>query len=95
MKTKNVEVIVEQDKSSDYPNAYAAIPTNGKVCQYTGLRHAQMYSLLSAAGQARPFVRVVNLRQPGSRKGKTLFNVGDFLRFLDRLAGEQKSGSQR
>jgi hypothetical protein len=95
MKTKNVEVVVEEEATRDYPNCYAAIPPNGKVCPHTGLRHTQMYGLLSASGQARKYVRVVNLRQPNAKKGKTLFNVGDFLRFLDRLAREQNTGTLR
>jgi hypothetical protein len=95
MKTKSVEIIVDDDQRRDYPNCYAAIPANGKVCPHTGLRHAQMYVLLSKEGAARPFVRVANLRQPRSKKGKTLFHVGDFLHFLDRLADAQESGNLR
>lgn len=86
MRTHNVEVIVEETAKPTYPNCYAAIPSNGKVCPHTGLKHTHMYSLLSSSGRARPYVRVVNLRQPGARKGKTLFHVGDFIRFLDGLA---------
>lgn len=93
MKTKSVDVIVDDNEKKEYPNCYAAIPGNGKVCPHTGLRHTQMYGLLSDGGQARRYVRVVNLRRPKAKRGKTLFHVGDFLRFLDRLAGEQKSGS--
>jgi hypothetical protein len=37
----------------------------------------------------------VNLREPGASKGKTLFHVGDFLRYLDLHAKQQGSGEQR
>jgi hypothetical protein len=93
MKTKTVEVVLEEPQNRGYPNCYAAIPTNGKVCPHTGLKHTQMYSLLSIGGQARPYVRVANLRQKGAHKGKTLFHVGDFLRFLDRTAKQQGSAT--
>jgi hypothetical protein len=95
MKTKNVQVVVDEVEKQEYPNCYAAIPVNGKVCPHTGLRHTQMYGLLSGSGQARPHVRVVNLRQPAAKKGKTLFHVGDFIRFLDRLSEQQGAGSLR
>lgn len=78
-----------------YPNAYTAIPPNGKTCPHTGLGHSHLYQLLSEAGLARPYVRTLSLRQPGSHKGKSLFHVGDFLAFLDALACQQKSGDRR
>jgi len=93
MKTRSVEVVVDESQNRRYPNCYAAIPRNGAVCPHTGLKHTQMYGLLTDGGMARPHVRVVNLRQPGSTKGKTLFHVGDFLRFLDELAEQQQSGT--
>jgi len=80
---------------STYPNAYTAIPPNGKTCPHTGLGHSHLYQLLSEAGLARPYVRTLSLRQPGSRKGKCLFHVGDFLAFLDALASQQGSGLRR
>ena len=78
-----------------YPNRYTPIPPNGRTCQHTGLRHAQLYKLLGENGSARPYVRVANLRQPGASKGKTVFHVGDLLKYLDRLAVEQGSGTQK
>jgi hypothetical protein len=63
------------------------IPANGQSCPYTGLKHARLYKLLGENGAAREFVRVVNR--------KTLFHVGDMLRFLDNLALEQGTGSKR
>lgn len=92
---KTIEVELEEDQNLDYPNCYAPIPPNKSMCPHTGLRHTHLYSLLNAGGAARPYVRVVNLKQPGARKGKTLFHVGDFLRYLDRLAAEQRSGVLR
>ncbi len=80
---------------SNYPNAYTAIPPNGKTCPHTGLAHSHLYQLLSEAGLARPYVRTLSLRQPGSHKGKSLFHVGDFLAFLDALASQQGSGVRR
>lgn len=85
----------EADSVHDYPNCYAAIPVNGKICERTGLKHAQLYKVLTGSGAARPFVRVANLKLPGASKGKTLFHVGDMLRFLDHLADEQGAGTKR
>ena len=62
------------------------------MCHHTGLKHAQLYKLLSGDGAARRYVRVVNLKEPGTSKGKTVFHVGDFLRYLDQLAKQQGSG---
>jgi hypothetical protein len=76
----------------EYPNSYASIPANGQSCPHTGLKHAHLYKLLGQDGAAREFVRVVNLRHPKARHGKTLFHVGDMLRFLDNLAFEQGTG---
>lgn len=92
---KTIEVELEEKGTREYPNFYAPIPPNSHQCPHTGLRHTHLYSLLTSEGAARPYVRVVNLKQPGAKKGKTLFHVGDFLRFLDRLASEQKSGTLR
>lgn len=79
----------------EYPNTYAPIPANGASCIHTGLKHAHMYKLLSDEGGARSFVRVVNLKTPKARHGKTLFNIGDMLRYLDHLAQQQGSGESR
>ena len=95
MTTKTLEIVLDDRKNSEYPNCYAPIPPNGKVCPHTGLRHTHLYTMLAAGGTARPHVRVVNLREPGAKKGKTLFHVGDFLRHLDRLAAQQGSGTLR
>jgi hypothetical protein len=92
---KTIEVELEEDQNQHYPNSYAPIPPNKSQCPHTGLRHTHLYSLLSLGGEARPYVRVVNLKKSGTKKGKTLFHVGDFLRFMDRLAVEQKSGALR
>ena len=72
-----------------YPNRYAPIPPNGKRCEFTGLGHAKLYTVLTAGGPARKKVRVANLRTTGASRGQTLFHVGDMLRFLDDLAAEQ------
>jgi hypothetical protein len=82
-------------KTADYPNCYAPIPPNGKACVYCGLKHAQLYKLLGEDGAARPYVRVANLKHPGASKGKTVFHVGDMLRYLDWLARHQGSGSEQ
>lgn len=73
---------------------WSPIPPNGQSCQFTGLKHAKLYNLLGADGLARSHVRVVNLRTPGAKRGQTLFNVGDMLRFLDGLAKEQAGNVQ-
>ena len=78
-----------------YPNCYAAIPPNGKVCGHTGLKHTHLYAMLRKDGAARPYVRVINLREPGARKGKTIFHVGDFFHYLDWHAKQQGSGQHR
>ncbi|MBE0542633.1 MAG: hypothetical protein IH623_14835 [Verrucomicrobia bacterium] len=95
MKTKSIEPVMEEDEKSGHPNCYAPIPPNGAVCRHTGLRHTHLYNTLSAGGGARPYVRVVNLREPGASKGKTLFHVGDFFRYLDWCARQQGSGQLR
>ena len=81
--------------AEEYPNSYAPIPANGQLCPYTGLKHAHLYKLLGDGGSAREFVRVVSLRDPKARHGKTLFHVGDMLRFLNTLAHEQGTGMNR
>lgn len=78
-----------------YPNIWTEIPPNRKVCIYTGLKHAKLYSMLGKGGIARPYVRVANLRKPGDRQAKTIFHVGDMFRFLDLLAVQQGSGEHR
>lgn len=92
MTTIDVE---EARTAGEYPNSYTTIPTNGRTCSHTGLKHAHLYKLLGDKGAAREFVRVVNLRDPKARHGKTLFHVGDMLRFLDRLAHGQGTGMNR
>jgi len=42
---------------------------------------------------AAAYVRVVFLREPGARRGKTLFHVGDMLQWLDELAVKRDSGT--
>lgn len=81
--------------SSTYPDNWTEIPPNGRVCPFCGLKHARLYSLLGKSGIARRFVRVANLREPGATQGKTLFHVGDMLRFLDHLAMRQGAGQER
>ena len=95
MKTRTCEIAVEETENSEYPNCYAAIPPNGKVCSHTGLKHTHLYAMLASEGAARPYVRVINLREPGAKKGKTIFHVGDFFRYLDSHAKQQGSGQQR
>jgi hypothetical protein len=77
--------------SGEYPNSYASLPPNVKsaLCPHTGLRHAHLGKLLKPGGLAAAHVRTVMLRQPGARHGKTLFHVGDMLRWLDGLAAQQ------
>jgi hypothetical protein len=70
----------------EYPNRYIAIPPNGETCPVTGLKHAKLYTLLK--GEARGKVRVANLKSPEATRGKTLFHVGDMLRFLNKKAEE-------
>lgn len=82
----------ESQKTNEYPNFYAPIPANGKTCPHSGLKHAQMYRLLTGEGQLRQHVRVAHITLPGRARGKTLFHVGDLLRFLDTLAHNQGSG---
>ena len=74
------------ERQAEYPNLYTAIPPNGKVCPHTGLKHTHLYMLLAPGGAARAHVRVAQLRQPGARRGKTLFHVGDFFRYLESVA---------
>ena len=85
----------EGGSGDEYPNSYTVIPPNGKICERTGLKHAQLYKILTGNGSARAYVRVANLKLPGATKGKTLFHVGDMLRYLDRIAETQGSGADR
>lgn len=78
-----------------YPDRYTHIPPNRGMCTYTGLKHSHLYKLLGRGGRARDYVRVVTLREPRARHGKTLFHIGDMLRFLDLVAEEQGTGSKR
>jgi hypothetical protein len=76
--------------ASRYPNAYVALPPNRPTvtCPHTGLRHAHLLKLLKPGGLAVGKVRVVYLREPGARHGKTLYHLGDMLRWLDQLAAQ-------
>jgi hypothetical protein len=76
----------------EYPNIYTTIPSNQDVCPFTGLKHAQLYRLLTGQGLFRDHVRVAHITLPGKARGKTLFHVGDFLRHLDALSADQGSG---
>jgi len=89
------EADVPVQAPQSYPNSYTTIPTNGKICPYTGLKHAQLYKWLTGDGAARPFVRVAQLKLPGASKGKTLFQVSDMLNYIDHLAEKQGSGASR
>jgi len=80
--------------ASQQMDRWTPIPPNGQSCQFTGLKHAKLYHLLSADGFARRRVRVVNLRTPGAKRGQTLFHVGDMLHFLDALAREQGGAAE-
>ena len=82
-------VVIEDEPQTqdEYPNRYAPIPVNGEKCQFTGLGHAKLYQLLG--GELRARVRVVNLRSPKAKRGKTLFHVGDMLRYLNEQASTQ------
>lgn len=82
-------IIEEPNGASQQLDRWSPIPPNGRSCQFTGLKHAKLYHLLSGDGFARKRVRVVNLRTPGAKRGQTLFHVGDMLQFLDELAREQ------
>ena len=84
-----IEPVVRTERAGRYPDRYTPIPANGLRCEFTGLRHAKLYHLLSAGGRVRKKVRVANLRTPGATRGQTLFHVGDMLRYLDELAGDQ------
>jgi hypothetical protein len=96
MRTQTIEIAAEEEPhTGEYPNIYTCIPGNGASCPHTGLKHAHLYKLLGNQGDARDFVRVVNLRNPKARHGKTLFHVGDLLRYFDSLAREQGTGAKR
>jgi hypothetical protein len=87
--TRAIAPVVRTEREGRYPDRYTPIPANGLRCEFTGLRHAKLYHLLSAGSPARKRVRVANLRNPGAKRGQTLFHVGDMLRYLDEVAGEQ------
>lgn len=87
--TRVVAPVVRAGSAGRYPDRYTPIPPNGRRCEFTGLKHAKLYHLVQAGGPVRKKVRVENLRTPGTARGQTLFHVGDMLRYLDELAGEQ------
>lgn len=96
METVKLDLSKEDESgTNEYPNRYAHIPPNRKVCPFTGLKHGHLYKLLGPGGRARDFVRVVTLKEPRARHGKTLFHLGDMLLFLDSIAEEQGTGSKR
>jgi hypothetical protein len=82
----------KRNESVSHRDIWTEIPPNGRTCPYTGLKHAKLYSLLGKGGLARAHVRVANLRDPGAKQGKTIFHVGDMLRFLDGLSARQGAG---
>lgn len=82
-------------QNQSYPDIWTEIPPNGKICAHTGLKHAKLYSLLRKGGIGRPYVRIANLRDPGAKQAKTIFHLGDMLRFFDTLAAKQGSGQLR
>lgn len=91
-------VVIEEPEAratEEYPNRYVTIPPNGRRCEWTGLGHAKLYHILSPTGIARPKVRVANLRTPGTKRGQTLFHVGDMLRFLDELAQDSRPADSK
>lgn len=82
------EITTQGREAPLYPNCYESVVPNGRICPVSGLRHAQLYQQL-LHGEASKHVRVVSLRQPGTKRGKLLFHRGDMLRWLDGLAAEQ------
>lgn len=82
-------------ETNPYPNRYVPIVPNGCICQWTGLKHGHLYKLLGPQGRAHDFVRVVVLKEPRARHGKTLFHLGDMLQFLDSMAEQQGTGFKR
>jgi hypothetical protein len=87
--TRVIAPVVRTEREGPYPDRYTPIPANGLRCEFTGLKHAKLYHLLQVGGPVRKKVRVANLRTPGTTRGQTLFHVGDMLRYLDEVAGEQ------
>jgi hypothetical protein len=90
-KPNTVRETTQRDVEPSFPDRYAKIPANGQFCEYSGLGHSRLYQLLN--GPAKNFVRVASLREPGAKRGTRLFHVGDLLRFLNRLAEEQRGES--
>ena len=84
-------VVADPGRFAERRDAYHAIVPNGQRCPVTGLKHGKLYELLSKEGAARGVVRVAHLVGPGSKRGITLFHVGDMLDFLDGLASERFS----
>jgi hypothetical protein len=60
-----------------------------------GMNSHKTMPALGKGGLARDYVHVANLRSPGARQGKTIFHLGDMLRFLDLMAADQGSGQKR
>lgn len=95
MKQVTISIPDDANPIDKYPDRYSEIPKNGQICQYTGLKHAALYRLLSNAGEFRDYVRVIQIRRPGASRGKTMFHVGDILKRFDELARVQGAGVKR
>ena len=42
--------VARTEREGRYPDRYTPIPRNGVRCEFTGLRHAKLYHLLSTGG---------------------------------------------
>lgn len=78
---------------SDAPTVagYAQVPSNDQDrCPVSGLRRAMIRKLLPTwrKHSVHP-VRVLDLRDPGAKRGIQLYNKSDLLRMLDYEAEQQ------
>jgi hypothetical protein len=61
----------------------------GASCPFTGFKRGQFYELFQLTENGKPVVRSPSLRKKGEKRGARFYNVGDALRYMDRLAAEQ------
>ncbi len=63
-------------------------PRKDEVCPHSGLRRS---ALLNLARDKRKPIRVLNLREPGAKKGAVLIWLPSLLQYFHAMADEQQA----
>jgi hypothetical protein len=64
------------------------IPRGTEVCPHTGLRRSALHNLVY---QNRKAIRVLNLREPGAKRGAVLIWLPSLMQYLHQQADEQQA----